>query len=142
MKKIDDFRWSIPKRAGMRTEGLIFASEKMMPQICGDRAHSQVENVAYLPGIVGKSLAMPDICWGYDFSLGGVAAFDTDKGIISPGEIGFDINCGIRLLMTNVKAQDVSPRIKEMVQELFRAVPSGVGSIGKISLSPESQTRP
>ena len=137
LKKIDDWRWLIPKHSGMRTDGLIFASEKMVPHICGDKAHSQVENVAYLPGIVGKSLAMPDIHWGYGFPIGGVAAFDMDKGVISPGGIGYDINCGVRLLRTNLRRKDVSGRIKEIVQELFRAVPSGVGSTGKISLSSE-----
>ena len=137
LKKIDDWRWSIPKHEGMRTDGLIFASEKMVTHICNDKAHAQVENVAYLPGIVGPSLAMPDIHWGYGFPIGGVAAFDMDKGVISPGGIGYDINCGVRLIRTNLRRQDVSNKIKELIEGLFRAVPSGIGSTGKISLSPE-----
>ncbi|MFN3966154.1 MAG: RtcB family protein [Endomicrobiia bacterium] len=93
LKKLDNWRWIIPKQAGMHTEGLIFADEKMLKHITEDKAHQQVANVAYLPGIVGKSLAMPDIHWGYGFAIGGVAAFDINKGVISPGGVGYDINC-------------------------------------------------
>ena len=104
LKKLDEWRWIIPKQAGMHTEGMIFASEKMLKHICEDKAHQQVANVAYLPGIVGRSLAMPDIHWGYGFAIGGVAAFDISKGVISPGGVGYDINClsGDTLILTDL----------------------------------------
>ncbi|MEW6040890.1 MAG: RtcB family protein, partial [Elusimicrobiota bacterium] len=137
LKKVDDWRFSLPKTGAMRTEGLIFTSEKMLPSICQDKAQEQVANVATLPGIVGKSLAMPDIHWGYGFAIGGVAAFDVDRGIISPGGVGYDINCGCRLLRTNLKAEAVKNKIKDIIYKLFSNIPSGVGSTGKISLNKE-----
>src|SRR3989339_547285 len=93
LKKQDEWRWILPKQGGMNTEGLIYAAENMLGRICQDKAHQQVANVASLPGIVGRSLAMPDIHWGYGFPIGGVAAFDINNGVISPGGIGYDINC-------------------------------------------------
>ncbi len=135
LKKIDNFRWLIPKSGSMSTDGLIFASEKMVPYICSDNAYKQVENVASLPGILGKSLAMPDIHWGYGFPIGGVAAFDIDKGIISPGGIGFDINCGVRLLRTNLARKDIQGKMKGLIAGLFVNIPSGVGASGKLKLS-------
>ena len=135
LKKVDDYRWKIEKTGAMRTDGLIFASEKMVPGICGDKAHQQVANVATLPGIIGKSLAMPDIHWGYGFPIGGVAAFSLDDGIISPGGIGYDINCGVRLLRTNLSKKDIEKYIKDLVPALFVNIPSGVGSTGKINLA-------
>jgi len=135
LKKIDDYRWKIEKTGFMKTEGLIFASEKMVSQICSDDAYKQVSNVAALPGILGKSLAMPDIHWGYGFPIGGVAAFDIDKGVISPGGIGFDICCGIRLLRTNLTKKDIEKHIKKLISGLFSNIPSGVGKTGKINLS-------
>jgi tRNA-splicing ligase RtcB len=92
IQKVDEWRWRIPKEGRMRTEGLVYADEKMMKDIRKDQSLLQVVNVATLPGIVGKSMAMPDIHWGYGFPIGGVAAFDVDKGIISPGGVGYDIN--------------------------------------------------
>jgi tRNA-splicing ligase RtcB len=92
IKKLDDFRWVIPRHGKMRTEGLVYADEKMLADIRNDASLQQVANVACLPGIVGRSLAMPDIHWGYGFPIGGVAAFDLDGGIISPGGVGYDIN--------------------------------------------------
>src|SRR3989339_558539 len=135
LKKIDDYRWKIEKTGGMCTEGLIFASEKMVPNICNDNAFQQVSNVATLPGIIGKSLAMPDIHWGYGFPIGGVAAFGLNDGIISPGGIGYDINCGVRLLRTNLSKKDIEKNIKNLVVGLFTNIPSGVGSTGKLNLS-------
>ncbi len=134
--KIDNNRYKIPKtyKAGMRTDGLIFASEKMLPKIIEDNAPEQVANVATLPGIVGCAMAMPDIHWGYGFPIGGVAAFDTEQGIISPGGVGYDINCGVRILRTNLTDNDIKHKIKELVRSLFNNIPSGVGSKGKIRI--------
>jgi tRNA-splicing ligase RtcB len=136
LKKIDDFRYKIPRsyKAGMKTDGIIYASEKMLPQITSDEAPEQVANVAFLPGIVGCAMAMPDIHWGYGFPIGGVAAFDVEKGIISPGGVGYDINCGVRLLRTELTDNDIKDKIKELVRAIFSNVPSGVGSTGKIRI--------
>lgn len=137
LKKIDDFRYKIPRsyKAGMKTDGIIYASEKMLPQITSDAAPEQVANVATLPGIVGCAMAMPDIHWGYGFPIGGVAAFDIEKGIISPGGVGYDINCGVRLLRTDLTDNDVKDKIKALVRTIFNNVPSGVGSKGKIRIN-------
>jgi tRNA-splicing ligase RtcB len=92
IQKIDDYRWRIPREGKMRTDGIVYSSEEMLPDIREDQSLVQVSNVAWLPGIVGNSLAMPDIHWGYGFPIGGVAAFDLDRGVISPGGVGYDIN--------------------------------------------------
>lgn len=137
-QKIDNYRFKIPKsfKSGMLVDGVIFADEEMIKHICADNAYVQVANVACLPGIVGNSLAMPDIHFGYGFPIGGVAAFDPDQGgIISPGGVGYDINCGVRVLRTNLYKDEVLPKIREIINELARSVPSGVGSTGPISLS-------
>ncbi|MGD8979660.1 MAG: RtcB family protein [candidate division WOR-3 bacterium] len=136
LKKIDDFRYKIPReyKTGMKTDGIIYASEKMLPQITSDNAPEQVANVATLPGIVGCAMAMPDIHWGYGFPIGGVAAFDIEKGIISPGGVGYDINCGVRLLRTDLTEDDVKDKIKALIRSIFDNVPSGVGSKGKIRI--------
>jgi tRNA-splicing ligase RtcB (3'-phosphate/5'-hydroxy nucleic acid ligase) len=135
LKKIDDYRWLIPKTGPMRAEGLIYADEKMLDGIIRDKASGQVGNVACLPGIEGRSLAMPDIHWGYGFPIGGVAAFDISNGVISPGGIGFDINCGVRMLRSNLKKEDISAKLPELISGLFANIPSGVGSTGKINLT-------
>ncbi|MFC2007511.1 RtcB family protein [Chloroflexota bacterium] len=137
LEKVDDYRWRIPAdyKAGMRVPGLIYADKDMMDHILGEQALEQVANVAFLPGIVGASLAMPDIHWGYGFPIGGVAATRVSDGVISPGGVGFDINCGVRLLRTNLAREEVSPRIKELMDAIYQSVPSGVGSKGKIKLS-------
>jgi len=92
VEKVDDYRWRVPRERGMRTEGVVYATGAMMKDIQADQSLSQVRNVAFLPGIVGPSLGMPDIHWGYGFPIGGVAAFDTEKGVVSPGGVGYDIN--------------------------------------------------
>src|SRR5512137_3135566 len=109
IQKVDDYRWEIPQsyKGGMRTSAVIYADHHMMEMICQDNSPEQAANVACLPGIVGKSLAMPDIHWGYGFPIGGVAAMDAEEGVISPGGIGFDINCGVRLIRTNLTEADV-----------------------------------
>ena len=112
----------------MRTRGLVFCSSEMIANLKQDQSLQQVANVAMLPGIVGSSLAMPDIHWGYGFPIGGVAAFDLNEGVVSPGGVGYDINCGVRLLRTDLSRPDVSGRIQELVDVLFGNIPSGVGS--------------
>jgi tRNA-splicing ligase RtcB len=128
VRKLDDFRWVLPKKGKMRTEGLVYADEKMFAVIRKDPCLEQVANVACLPGIVGRSLAMPDIHWGYGFPIGGVAAFDMEDGIVSPGGVGYDINCGVRLLRSELDAAEIKDRIPTLVDALFRNIPSGVGS--------------
>ena len=126
LEKIDDYRWRIPRsyKPGMRVPGLIYADEKLLKDIYQDKALEQVANVAFLPGIVSNSLAMPDIHWGYGFPIGGVAATDIEEGgVISPGGVGFDINCGVRLLKTNLEYDDVKDKIKDLVYRLFSDVP-------------------
>ena len=135
--KIDDYRWKIPEdyKTGMRVPGLIFASKGMLESIRDEQTPEQVANVAFLPGIVGYSLAMPDIHWGYGFPIGGVAATDTKDGVVSPGGVGYDINCGVRLLRTSLNEGEVRPRIDQLINALFHNVPSGLGSEGKIRIS-------
>ena len=137
LNKIDDYRWEIPQsyKAGMLVPGLIFASESMLNHIWEEQVFQQVANVAFLPGIVDRSLAMPDIHWGYGFPIGGVAATRVKDGVISPGGVGFDINCGVRLLRTNLSLEEVRPKIEQLVAELFVNIPSGLGSTGKIRVS-------
>lgn len=134
--KIDDYRYKIPKshKSSMKTDGIIYASEKMIDSITEDNAPEQVANVASLPGILGCAMAMPDIHWGYGFPIGGVAAFDCSEGIISPGGVGYDINCGVRLLRTDLMDNDIKGTIKDLIRALFTSVPSGVGSKGKIRI--------
>ncbi|MBD3285731.1 RNA-splicing ligase RtcB [candidate division WOR-3 bacterium] len=135
LEKIDSNRWRIPRKGGMKTDGIIFSSEKLLPILLKDNAPQQVENVAHLPGIVGSAMAMPDIHWGYGFPIGGVAAFDVDEGVISPGGVGYDINCGVRLMRTNLDAGDVKQKLRTLMQEIFTAVPAGVGKKGRIRIS-------
>ncbi len=136
LTKIDDYRWEIPSsyKAGMKVPGLIYTDEDMLVHIKEEEAIEQVANVAFLPGIVSRSLAMPDIHWGYGFPIGGVAATRVSDGVISPGGVGFDINCGVRLLRTNLTEEEVRPRIGALVDALYRNIPSGVGSQGKLRL--------
>jgi tRNA-splicing ligase RtcB len=137
VRKIDDYRWEIPTsyKEGMSVPGRIFASESMLDHIWEEHAFEQVANVAFLPGIVRYSLAMPDIHWGYGFPIGGVAATRVKDGVISPGGVGFDINCGVRLVRTSLTEAEVRPKIEELVNELFYNIPSGLGSEGKIKAS-------
>ena len=136
LKRLDDTRLEVPVsyKDGMRVPGIIYV-DRTLEKDLETSAIEQVANVATLPGIVGASLAMPDIHNGYGFPIGGVAAFDLQDGIISPGGVGYDINCGVRLLRSNLMKQDLLPRIKDLVDILYREIPSGVGSKGKIRLS-------
>jgi tRNA-splicing ligase RtcB len=132
LKQIRPYLYEIPKTGGMRVPGRIYATRELMESQKSDEAVGQVRNVAHLPGIVGYSLAMPDFHWGYGFPIGGVAAFDAEEGVISPGGVGYDINCGVRIVRTNLARGDVQPRLRELVRDLFRAIPAGVGSDGAI----------
>ncbi|MEW6262524.1 MAG: RtcB family protein [Thermodesulfobacteriota bacterium] len=134
-RRIDACRVEVPRAGAMRTAGLVFADEELLAQIREDESLTQVANVAHLPGIIGYSLAMPDIHSGYGFPIGGVAAFDLEAGVISPGGVGYDINCGCRLMTTNLKAADVRPVLRELIEQLFRDIPTGVGKAGPIKLS-------
>ena len=132
IERLDDNRWMIPSdyMDGMQTDAIIYADESMIQQIRSDNSPQQAANVACLPGIVGNSMAMPDMHFGYGFPIGGVAAVDADDGSISPGGIGFDINCGVRLIKTELTVEDVGGNLKALVDELYRNVPSGLGSKG------------
>ena len=126
--RLDPYRWLIPKQGKMRVDGLIFADRSLIRDIRSGEAVQQVANVAQLPGIVGRSIGMPDIHWGYGFAIGGVAAFDPDEGgVVSPGGVGYDINCGVRLLRSDLNVRDVRPRLSRLMDELFKTIPAGVG---------------
>ena len=138
LEQIDPCCWRIPRsaRRDMRVDGLIFASEKLIGAITRDKAPEQVANVATLPGIQVASLAMPDIHWGYGFCIGGVCATDpAEGGVISPGGVGYDINCGVRMVKTNLTHKDVAPQIVPLVDALFKRIPSGVGRSGRFAFS-------
>lgn len=134
MEQVDPCCWRIPRSydPGMRVDGLIFSSAVLLEQLARDAAPQQVANVAHLPGIQVASMAMPDIHWGYGFPIGGVCATDpAEGGVICPGGIGYDINCGVRLVKSNLFYRDVKPHLRELVEELFRRVPTGMGRSGK-----------
>ena len=143
LQKIKDFRYEIPssyqgekRNLHMKTSAVIYANNGMIEAIRKDNAPEQAVNVTMLPGIVGKSLAMPDIHWGYGFPIGGVAATDADEGVISPGGVGFDINCGVRLMKTNLRIEDLDEKkIQALVDEMFINVPSGLGSKARVRLN-------
>ncbi|MBE6527063.1 MAG: RtcB family protein [Thermoplasmata archaeon] len=132
LERIDDNRWKISREQfpGMRTDAVIYSSEELLKHVVQDNSPQQAANVACLPGIVGNSMAMPDIHWGYGFPIGGVAAVDAGSGCISPGGIGFDINCGVRLIKTDLTLEDIGGRTKELIDALYKNVPSGLGSKG------------
>ena len=134
LERIDDCTWRIPRsyRPDMRVDGVIFADERLLPQLRSDRAPEQVADVACLPGIQWASLAMPDIHWGYGFCIGGVAATDPAAGgVVSPGGVGYDINCGVRLMRTDLDLEDLRPLLVPLIEQLLRDVPVGVGQGGR-----------
>ena len=140
LEPVDHCCYRIPKsyRADMRVDGLIYANAALMEAIRNDQAAEQVVNVATLPGIQLASLAMPDIHWGYGFTIGGVAATDpAEGGVISPGGVGYDINCGVRLIKTNLKYDKVEKRMRTLVKALFDTVPAGVGRTGAYRYTPK-----
>ncbi len=137
LERVDPYRWRIPQRYNdeMRVPGMVYADDELIGQILEDNALHQVANVATLPGIVGHSLAMPDIHWGYGFPVGGVAATHTDYGVVSPGGIGFDINCGVRMLATDLLREQVRGKVDKLADELYNNLPSGVGGAGMRQLT-------
>src|SRR5260370_936612 len=137
LQKLDRYRWLVPRttRDGMLTDALIYADENLLEAILKDLSIEQAMNVAFLPGIVGRSLAMPDIHQGYGFPIGGVAATNLRDGVVSPGGVGFDINCGVRLLASTLHRDAVVAKLRELVNQLFRDVPSGAGSEGTVPCS-------
>ena len=139
LERVDTNRWRIPQsyQADMRVPGMVYADDELLELILADNALHQVVNVATLPGIVGHSLAMPDIHWGYGFPVGGVAATDAELGVISPGGIGFDINCGVRLLATELVRDQIKGQVERLADELFANLPSGVGTSGMRKLTPQ-----
>jgi tRNA-splicing ligase RtcB len=139
IRQIDAFRWEIPRSGKMRVPGRVYLSAALLDDLRQDEAMQQVVNVASLPGIVGASLAMPDMHWGYGFPIGGVAAFDWEEGVVSPGGVGYDINCGVRLATTALCENEVRPRLEALADALYRHIPCGVGSTGSIRLSPAEE---
>ena len=139
--KIEPYVWEIPRTGDMRVPGRVYASDVLMEEIRGDESLEQVRNVAMLPGIVGWSLAMPDIHWGYGFPIGGVAATDAAEGSISPGGVGYDINCGVRLARSDLDVGALGDRLKDLIEALFHAIPSGVGAEGSISKLTRAEER-
>ncbi|TMD59115.1 MAG: RtcB family protein, partial [Chloroflexi bacterium] len=137
LERVDNNRWRIPTRfnTDMHVPGMVYADDELIEQILQDNALQQVANVATLPGIVGYSLAMPDIHWGYGFPVGGVAATNAKSGVVSPGGIGFDINCGVRLLATDLLHAQIRGKVDKLADELFSHLPSGVGGAGMRDLN-------
>ena len=134
LKQVSDFEWQIPATGAMRVPGVLYASEALVRDM-DEKVREQVTNVAMLPGIVRASYAMPDAHWGYGFPIGGVAAFDPDAGgVISAGGVGFDISCGVRLLLTGLPAAGIETVKEPLAEALFQAVPAGVGSRGELHL--------
>ena len=127
VQRIDAARWRIPRQHGMRVDGIVYATADMMEDIRNDKSLEQVENVAHLPGILRASIAMPDIHWGYGFPIGGVAGMDAEEGVISPGGVGYDINCGVRLLRADLHRADLGDALVPLVDALYRSIPTGVG---------------
>jgi tRNA-splicing ligase RtcB len=125
----------------MRAPGILYTSERLLQDMGGDESPKQVANVAHLPGIVKYSLAMPDMHWGYGFPIGGVAAFDMDSGVVSPGGVGYDINCGCRMITTRLGLDEIRKPLSDLVTALFQNIPSGVGSTGSLKLSPKDSRR-
>lgn len=135
LQQIDKYRWKVPRTGNMNVPGIVYSTAAMLKRSDHREPIKQVANVATLPGILKASLAMPDMHWGYGFPIGGVAAFDWDTGVISPGGVGYDINCGVRLASTALVEKEVRPKLEELVNVLYRNIPSGLGSTGSIKLS-------
>ena len=137
IKQIDDVRWEIPQdyKHGMRVPVRIYADAELLNEMRRDMTLEQATNVSFLQGIYKYSITLPDGHQGYGFPIGGVAAIDAETGVISPGGVGYDINCGVRLLQTNFDKKDIEPKLRELVDAFFRNVPSGLGSRGKVKLT-------
>ena len=133
--RLDDFRWMLPREGDMRVPGLIFADRVLLERMLSDRTFEQVKNAAQLPGILYASIAMPDAHWGYGLPVGGVVATDERSGVISPGAVGYDIGCGVRLLRSRLTRPDLAPLLDRLADALYREVPCGVGSSGAVRLA-------
>jgi tRNA-splicing ligase RtcB len=133
LKQISEWVWELPQTGGMRVPGRVYADRVLAKAVQRDQSLAQVANVAHLPGILRYSMAMPDIHFGYGFPIGGVAAFSVDEGVVSPGGVGYDINCGVRLMATDLDASDLRNETRRVVDQLFRDVPAGVGASGAIA---------
>lgn len=134
-KQLDNTKWILEKTGGMRVPGLIYADKELLWHIKTENVATQIANVAHLPGIVVYSLGMPDIHWGYGFPIGGVAATRTSDGVISPGGVGYDINCGVRMLRTGIKEDEIKPYLSDLLETIYNNVPCGVGLKGKLKLT-------
>ncbi|MFC1452411.1 RtcB family protein [Verrucomicrobiota bacterium] len=141
LEKVNDYLWEVPPRGRMRVPARIYATAGLLKRISADNAPEQAVNVACLPGIVKASLAMPDFHWGYGFPIGGVAAFDTDEGVVSPGGVGYDINCGVRLMAADMVRGDLRNHVRKLMEELFATIPSGVGAAGALKVGQDDMNR-
>jgi tRNA-splicing ligase RtcB len=141
VEPIDEFRWRIPRTGGMRVPGILFADRALLDTMLADRTPEQVRNGAHLPGILEASLAMPDAHWGYGLPVGGVVATHEHEGVVSPGAVGYDIGCGVRLLASRLTRETLTPRIDALADALFREVPCGVGSSGTIPVGKTELTK-
>ena len=143
IKKLSDYKWEVEKeeKSGMRVPGIIYADREILEIAEKEKTLDQLVNVANLPGIIKASFAMPDIHYGYGFPIGGVAAFDLEDGVISPGGVGYDISCGVRVLRTNLDASDIESRLEAIMYKLYDSIPKGVGSKGKIKLSKQQMNK-
>ena len=141
VERLDEHTWRIAPRGGMRVPGIVYASPGLLDKAAADQALQQVANVATLPGIVKASIAMPDIHWGYGFPIGGVAAMDAREGVVSPGGVGFDINCGVRLVATDLQEEDVRPHVEALLHECMRRIPQGTNDRGSLRLAPRELVR-
>src|SRR5262245_36638047 len=133
--QLDDYRWQIPAEGGMRVPGVLFADRDLLDQMLADRTPQQVKNAAHLPGILDASIAMPDAHWGYGLPVGGVVATDEREGVVSPGAVGYDIGCGVRLMRTRLVRADLAPHVDALADRLHAEVPCGVGSRGTVAVS-------
>jgi tRNA-splicing ligase RtcB len=133
--QLDEFRWMLPKEGGMRVPGILFADRPLLDQMLSDKTPDQVRNAAHLPGILEASIAMPDAHWGYGLPVGGVVAMHDREGVVSPGGVGYDIGCGVRLLRSRLTRADLEGRLDALADALFREVPCGVGSTGSVRVS-------
>ena len=141
LRKIDRYHWEVPKTGRMQVPGMVYATAAMLRSSDQKEPLKQVANVATLPGILKASLAMPDMHWGYGFPIGGVAAFDWQTGVVSPGGVGYDINCGVRLASTHLTEKEIRPQLETLVNTLFQNIPTGVGARGSLKLSKQEEMR-
>ncbi len=141
IERIGRVKWKIPREGRMRVDAIFYANDRILPKIQEDKSLEQLVNVASLPEIVGNTIGMPDIHWGYGMPVGGVAAFDAEEGIVSPGAVGYDINCGVRLHLTNLEINDVKPHIEKIVNKMFELIPAGVGLSGHIKFGKKEMKR-